>query len=91
MKTHQSFGLNFRKAEAFLAAHFGQANYTRIWLDDVICKGTEQDIGQCRSRGWGTQGCNHNEDVGVRCSGANESKVFFKVTFIRKRSYVIYF
>jgi len=39
-----------------------------IWLDDVACIGSETRIQDCSHRGWGTHNCNHNEDVGIRCS-----------------------
>ena len=39
-----------------------------IWLDDVNCRGTELRLADCAARAIGTHNCNHNEDVGVRCS-----------------------
>ncbi|KAK3599031.1 hypothetical protein CHS0354_012515 [Potamilus streckersoni] len=39
----------------------------RIWLDDVICVGTESSIGDCSHRGWGDTNCYHREDVAIRC------------------------
>lgn len=40
-----------------------------IWLDDVQCTGGESDITQCKHRGFQNEDCNHNEDIGVTCSG----------------------
>eukprot|EP00731_Ephydatia_muelleri_P034273 Em0053g19a len=35
----------------------------------VNCLGTETNVGQCLSGGWGIHNCVHMEDAGVRCSG----------------------
>ncbi|KAL5509568.1 hypothetical protein EMCRGX_G004959 [Ephydatia muelleri] len=51
-------------------AYFGAGSFDQpIWLDNVNCLGTETNVGQCLSGGWGIHNCLHLEDAGVRCSG----------------------
>uniref|UniRef100_A0A0L8HPB1 SRCR domain-containing protein n=2 Tax=Octopus bimaculoides TaxID=37653 RepID=A0A0L8HPB1_OCTBM len=38
-----------------------------IWLDDVKCKGDEENISECARKNWGDHDCFHNEDAGVIC------------------------
>ncbi|MBZ3871221.1 Soluble scavenger receptor cysteine-rich domain-containing protein SSC5D [Sciurus carolinensis] len=40
-----------------------------IWLDDMGCKGTESSLSDCPSRPWGNHNCDHEEDVGLTCTG----------------------
>ena len=55
---------------AFSYAYFGADSSNQpIWLDNVNCLGTETNVGQCLSGGWGIHNCLHLEDAGVRCSG----------------------
>jgi len=38
-----------------------------IWMDDVRCVGNETSIANCPHRGWGSHGCDHQQDVSVSC------------------------
>ncbi len=38
-----------------------------IWLDDVLCTGSERSIIDCDHRPWGFHNCDHNQDVGIVC------------------------
>ena len=44
----------------------GSTNQT-IWLDDVICTGSEPQLINCNHRGLGVEDCQHTGDVGIRC------------------------
>jgi hypothetical protein len=38
-----------------------------VWLDDLACTGSEANLSQCPSSGFGVSNCSHSEDVGIRC------------------------
>ena len=49
--------------------YFGQGSGP-IWLDNVVCTGTESTLANCGHLGFNvTRSCSHSEDVGVRCYG----------------------
>ncbi|XP_043296226.1 antigen WC1.1-like [Cervus canadensis] len=58
--------------EAVRAAAFGPGNGS-IWLDEVRCGGREPSLWDCAAEPWGQSDCKHEEDAGVRCSGARIS------------------
>ena len=66
-KLIRNIELSYRDgALAFGSAKDGQGE-GNIYLDNVQCKGTETNIGQCRNNGAGMTNCDHSKDVGVRC------------------------
>ncbi|XP_025760612.1 deleted in malignant brain tumors 1 protein-like [Oreochromis niloticus] len=54
--------------EAPQSAHFGAGN-GQIWLDDVVCSGSENSLTECQHSGFGIHNCVHGEDAGIICSG----------------------
>lgn len=39
-----------------------------IWMDNVVCAGSEKTIWSCTFNGWGIHNCDHAGDVGVECN-----------------------
>ena len=39
-----------------------------IWLNNVLCNGTERYIGECSHGGWRAHNCSHHQDVAVSCT-----------------------
>ena len=41
-----------------------------IWLDNVICNGSESRLIDCQHNGVGNHNCDHHKDAGVTCGGS---------------------
>ncbi|NWT07035.1 DMBT1 protein, partial [Mionectes macconnelli] len=54
-------------------ARFGEGQGP-IWLDGLTCQGHEGHLGECRHKGWGIHGCEHNEDASVVCAGEGQEQ-----------------
>jgi len=60
--------LGYQYSTALTSLFFGQGT-GRIWLDDLMCTGSESRLVNCIHSGYGVHNCNHNEDAGLRCQG----------------------
>ncbi|XP_046542990.1 deleted in malignant brain tumors 1 protein-like isoform X1 [Haliotis rubra] len=63
----RSLGYNASGSVAVARAAYGPGSGP-IWLDDLMCQGTETNLNQCGHRGWGRSSCRHDEDASVLCS-----------------------
>ncbi|KAG0727815.1 Neurotrypsin [Chionoecetes opilio] len=43
-----------------------------IWLDDLRCLGYESSVEDCQHMPWGSNNCDHSEDVGLRCASDDD-------------------
>ena len=62
----RQLGLDPDGAMAVFRAGYGQG-VGPIWLDDLMCDGSEENISSCSSNFWGTNDCTPYEDAGVIC------------------------
>ena len=63
---HLGFGLY---GSSYHNSYFGEGSGP-IWLDNVVCIGTETTLASCGHLGFNiTRSCSHREDAGVRCYG----------------------
>ena len=74
--TCRSMGFSGVNAFYVTSSQYG-AGIDPIWLDNVMCDGNEVSLARCGHLGINiTQGCTHDKDVGVSCSGL-ESKLLY--------------
>lgn len=49
-------------------AGFGSADLeVPIWMDRLICSGSETALDLCRFNGWAENSCTHRNDAGLIC------------------------
>ena len=53
-----------------------------IWLDDVICTGSESQLINCNHRGLGVENCGHSEDIGIGCTRPVPSESLYKCGYV---------
>ena len=49
-------------------SYFGSGSGV-IYLDSVVCNGSERTLQQCTANPIGVHNCDHSEDAGVKCGG----------------------
>ena len=49
-------------------SYFGSGSGA-IYLDSVVCNGSERTLQHCTANPIGIHDCDHSEDAGVRCGG----------------------
>ena len=70
---HNNHKLLFAGAQAQFNARFGQG-VGDIFLDDVVCDGSEVRLLDCASHPLGVHNCLHSDDAGVICQPASSRK-----------------
>ena len=54
---------------SFFHADSENASSEDIFLDDIVCNGSESSLLECSHNNIGVHNCDHSEDAGVRCQG----------------------
>ncbi len=72
--THRGAGVVCRQlgyptgVPTYRSRFVGDAGPVSYWLDDVDCRSTEANLGDCPHPGWGLHNCGANERAGVICT-----------------------
>ncbi|XP_076082552.1 scavenger receptor cysteine-rich domain superfamily protein-like [Mytilus galloprovincialis] len=61
------FGYDTENPSIYIGNHFQLNGSKKIWMDNLGCWGTEDDLGQCNFSPWGLNNCTHQQDVGIAC------------------------
>ena len=56
-------------------AFFGEGT-GEIWLDNLRCDGTENQLIDCTHNGFGSHNCFHGEDAGLICGSKLHTQLF---------------
>ena len=62
----RSLGFAYGTAKGEGQHSFGQGS-GKIWMDDLVCSGSEMNLAQCGFT-WHATSCTHPEDAGVTCT-----------------------
>lgn len=65
------------------ASYFGEGTDFPIWLDNVLCRGTELSLQDCPKNEIGIHNCGHHEDAGVECELPGELQPNEGILFCR--------
>ena len=61
--------LGYPTGVATQRSHFvGDTGAVSYWLDDLVCRGLEATLGDCRNAGWGRHNCGASERAGAICT-----------------------